>query len=506
MAKVKSKDKSTKATGSGGKSRPDFVTPEYIAAQRLKREQAKAEKARLNAELGVVPADQVGFNTSFIERPVLRISKPVREADGDQVDLKIMTYNVLGQALIRRKLFPTNGNALKWRWRSKVLLGEFKFYNPDIMCLQEVDLAHLSTFYIPELKKLGYDVLYHRGDRKNHGLLIAWKRGLIRLVDSLPIAYDTDTGYDHDNAGNENDHDNNNSANKRPSTKPQMNTRNVGLLASLEFVSTPGKGLIIGTTHLFWHPFGTLERTRQCAILLRRAINFQSQHDLGQWPLFLAGDFNSMPIDSPYLGLTRPAGPERDTNEALQILHESYEHEYKKKDIEEEEEEEEGDDEEDEDGENEEAILNNAVTAKTSTIPLPRAKSSSSSISGMAIKSTPQEVLRLHDNNSARLKSLYGEFYRYVHPENATADRNYEPAFSNWAHAWRGLLDYIFVADFHSGHATTDSEIVPNVQVLELLRLPEPHEMGQEPSGQPREGQYPSDHLCLMAKIRIDLV
>ncbi|KAK9449404.1 Endonuclease/exonuclease/phosphatase [Limtongia smithiae] len=492
---------SAKKTG-----KPDYVTPEYIAAQRAKRQLAKAERAKRNAELGIVPQEQ-GFDCRFVERPMLRVAEDDDGAPG--IVMKIMTYNVLGQALIRRKLFPTNGNALKWRWRSRVLLSELRLYDADIMCLQEVDKAQLEPFYFPELEKLGYTVLFHCGQGKNHGLLLCWRTSMFCLDASKHVDYDDDSGYDADGA----------MATGKRHTVPQTRTRNVALLAALRYVnSTSNAGVIVGTTHLFWHPYGTLERTRQCAVLVRNLKKFSEEIDPthGQWPIFAAGDFNSLPFDAPYLCMTQPQ-ERRVTARSKTVLENSFNHVYTTKDEEEVE--------EDEDDVEGVIFAAEEVKSKVDSVPAPKALVSSvdtvilsqftpqtsmpppgeptrKSISREAL--TIDDVYTLHDNNnSVILRSLYGSSYRYAHPENSSVDdRNGEPSFSNWAHSWRGLLDYIFVFDHRPG-ASSGNEGGANVEVLELLRLPLPDEMGAEPSGQPREGQYPSDHLCLMAKIKI---
>ncbi|KAK9464920.1 Endonuclease/exonuclease/phosphatase [Lipomyces arxii] len=465
-------------------AKPDFVTPEYIAEQRAKREQIKLEKAKKNAEMGILPPEPV-FDTNFIKRPMLSVQNT--DIDGDGAIVKIMTYNVLGQALIRRKLFPTNGDMLKWKWRAKVLFSELKYYDADLMCLQEVDLAHLDTVYKPKMANLGYDTMYHCGERKNHGLLICWKNSVFGLVDSAVVDYDNDTGYDPaDQSG--------------VLTVPQTKTRNVGLIVALKF-KAGDHGLVIGTTHLFWHPYGTFERTRQSAVLVRNTKSFATKFP--NWPVFLAGDFNSLPFDAPYLALTRPKG-QRLTDHAYEILRESAEHEYTKKDEEEAPEDDDALDNPEPAPEPEPVAVEEKVEPAKPKV-LEEFTPSTDGMEGLqdrkkevvvAGKSSIDDIMALHDNNNAQMTSLYGKYYRHAHPENADVDvRNGEPTFSNWAFAWRGLLDYIFVMNSY----------VDNIDVLELLRMPLPTEMGDEPSGQPREGQYPSDHLCLMAKIRTKL-
>ncbi|KAK9472790.1 Endonuclease/exonuclease/phosphatase [Dipodascopsis tothii] len=467
--------------GDKGGGKPDYVTPEYIAAQRAKREAAKKERAEKNARLGLVPPEEA-FNLEFIHRPMLRVPSADAAPAPDATELKIMTYNVLGQALIRRKLFPTNGNALKWRWRSKVLLAELRLYDADVMCLQEVDLAHLASFYVPELKKCGYDTLFHRGERKNHGLLVCWKSKRLALAASATVDYDNDPATDP--AGTDR-------------LAPQTKTRNVGLLVALGLNGTT-KGIVIGTTHLFWHPHGTLERTRQTAILARNMAAFAAAY--APWPAFLAGDFNSQPFDSPYLGLCKPR-PLVLQGRAMEVLEASAAHEYKASEAEE-------DGDGDDDGEG--AADAGAAGGAADDAAPPAADAAADGAAPpaaqpAAVRSRPAtvaDVVRLHEANDVLLRSTYGEYYAQVHPANVDAASNGEPAFSNWAHTWRGLLDYIFVLDFPD-RAVGDGEIAAGVRVLELLRLPEPAEMGPEPSGQPREGQYPSDHLCLVARVAV---
>jgi len=75
----------------------------------------------------------------------------------------------------------------------------------------------------------------------------------------------------------------------------------VALIVALQNKSLPeAHGLIVATTHLFWHPRYVYERARQTAILLR-SIN-QFRQDLGKesWPCIIAGDFNFTPQEGTY--------------------------------------------------------------------------------------------------------------------------------------------------------------------------------------------------------------
>lgn len=99
-------------------------------------------------------------------------------------------------------------------------------------------------------------------------------------------------------------------------------TRNIALVAALRFKRREGDeegqgpgGLILATTHLFWHPMHAYERVRQAGLLVRALKRFRStsssddaaapQPPVWQdWPVILAGDFNDQPHSASYALLT----------------------------------------------------------------------------------------------------------------------------------------------------------------------------------------------------------
>lgn len=452
-----------------GAPKPDFLTPEYIEKTRKIREERK-EKKRQQASQSNKTLDP---RLEFIKRPMLEITG---QNAGDGLVITVMSYNVLAQALIRRKLFPTNGNALKWGTRSKVLVSEFIHYNSDIVCLQELDYIQYNSFWKAEFLKLGYRSQYHRADNKNHGVAIFYKADKFVCKHSMFINYDKE---------------------KSGEIGPSTITRNVGLMVYLQFTESllskhlniSRDGIIVGTTHLFWHPFGTAERTRQTFVVLQQMKEFTRTLNLlygieKKFYRLFAGDFNSQPFDSPYLSIT--AKPITYTNRAKNVLGRSLAYKWEK-----------GEESKDEDDE----------TTEGDDSPVPESFNFSSEILERI-----HAVEALHNDLDMRAISLYSVGYHLVHQENAGRDndRN-EPFFSNWAHAWRGLLDYIFViTEWDKQQSYSDKvdsleqlEKENNIKLLGLLRLPNPEEMGPEPSGQPRTGQYASDHLCIIAKIEL---
>ncbi|KAH3661656.1 hypothetical protein OGAPHI_006506 [Ogataea philodendri] len=386
----------------------------------------------------------------FIRRPLLEL--PNKEQFGKT--FTIMSYNLLAQALIRRSLFPNNGDILKWNKRSEALLAELTHYAADIMCLQEMDYIQYNTFWNPELEKLGYSNRFYRSGTKNHGVAIFFRTSKFQLVDSTVIDYD-----------------------QVPTANivPRTNTLNVGLLVALRPADDPSKLLIVGTTHLFWHPFGTYERTRQTYIVLQETSKFEksvqaSHPDFEKSYKFFAGDFNSQPYDSPYLSIVQK--PIKYNARCLKVISCSAAYDYADQE------------------------------ANTLETPVPEEFQPNEQQEKLV-----HDMENLHNSLGTRAISLYSLGYHLIDPENAGLDneRN-EPFFSNWAHTWRGLLDYIFfVTDWDFSDCTQleqleDFQSKYGVLIKKLLKLPHPKEMNE---GQPREGEYPSDHLCLMAEIEL---
>lgn len=466
-----------------GSKNPAEITPEYIAEQRAKREAAKKAKKDALIAQGIDP-EQVDTppDLRFITRPILKIprdnSDPLFSKNG--LNVKIMTYNVLAQALIRRTLFPTSGNAVKWFKRSQVLLSEFKHYNCDILLLQEVDHVQFNSFWRSEFEKLGYGAVFNRWGDKNHGVAIFFRNSLFDVTDRMYI------DYDKEESGN---------------IPPRTVTKNVGLILALkfkdsilqEFPETDKKGILVGTTHLFWHPFGTYERTRQTYVILnkfREFINRVQVLQKGSWFHFFGGDFNAQPYDAPYLSIT--SKPIQYDTRCKTVIECSTSFQYSKL--------REGLEDEDEDGGNIEKFGENQPQH-----PVPESFTPTEEQAQIV-----KDMEDLHNSQPMRAISLYSVAYKHLHPENSGLDNEKgEPEISNWAHAWRGLLDYIFYIT--EWDLKSDSQVkslsafeqLTNVKINGLLRMPPGKEMTEH--GQPHEGEYPSDHLCMIADLTLIL-
>lgn len=316
--------------------------------------------------------------------------------------------------------------------------------------MQEVDKDKAETFWKETLGKLGLEMVFTTAQGKMHGNIIAFNAKLFSVTDSTVIDYDK----------------------IEPEGLPkQIASRNTGVVVALKKNSSPDSGLVVATTHMFWHPRGSYERTRQLGILMDETGKFASSYK--GWPIVLAGDFNSECFDSPYLCATNK--PVALDDNARDILRESLRHKFKNAESE-------GDLAMGADDEPANAAIDDETTNDS------------------RIDKQIDQLLAYFDSIPFQAKSLYAHGNRALHPTNVHPKGPGEPNFSNWAAKWRGLLDYIFILD-RIDTPVPAGQVAHGVKLVELLRMPEPKEMGPEPSGQPRENQYPSDHLCLMAAV-----
>ncbi|KAF7320400.1 Endo/exonuclease/phosphatase domain-containing protein [Mycena kentingensis (nom. inval.)] len=243
------------------------LTPEQLALQ----EQRKAKRQKLLEQ--TTPAPTLP-QTRFLSRPWIDLKQDLHPAP------KILTWNLLAQSLVRRELFPTS-DCLKAAQRLPMLAAEVVAYDADIMCCQEVDSLDKL---LPNLEPT-YSTHYAAGPGKKHGCLIAFKEDWEKLADHL-------IEFDEQEIRTE--------GNERARRGSAFRTRNIASLVALKSRSQPGRGVVIGTTHLFWHPSYTYERCRQAGIFLREIRKFQSDNKLNSWPCILAGDFNFSPDDPAY--------------------------------------------------------------------------------------------------------------------------------------------------------------------------------------------------------------
>lgn len=103
--------------------------------------------------------------------------------------------------------------------------------------VQEVDRLEKL---IPAIEKSGYGHHYAMGPGKRHGCLIGYKTDLYSMHANKLILYDEEDLRDTGDV-----------VQRRGSS---FLTKNIASLVALKSKTNEGQGIIVGTTHLFWHP------------------------------------------------------------------------------------------------------------------------------------------------------------------------------------------------------------------------------------------------------------
>jgi RNA exonuclease NGL2 len=218
-----------------------------------------------------------------------------------------VSWNILAQGLVRRKLFP-GSDCMKWKDREAPIKAEMTGYDWDVAAFQEVDRIETHG---PNLHHNGKNFIYAKGyEDKQHGLLIAWRTTSSK--DKSMTAFNDEAEaskvifFDRECVDGR-------SGQQGKRTALSRVTRNIALLVALRFKDQPEngscpKGIIVATTHLFWHPMHAYERVRQMGLLKRRLIDWRDANaDWSDWPLIVAGDFNDQPHSATYKLVTGEA-------------------------------------------------------------------------------------------------------------------------------------------------------------------------------------------------------
>lgn len=461
------------------------ITPEYIAKirairrERHEREQRESELKQLRTKY-------------FIKRPILYIPKRRTICDRPLIDVKIMTYNTLAQTLIRRTTFPDADEAIKWHNQSKVLMREIKFYHSDILCLQEVDKVQWERFWVDALTEVDYKGEFFTCPGKVHGVAIVWNT---KVFDENPTSVIPIT-LDRIKAGGE--------------IPPTTRTRSVALIVALKFKSadphnssTRPNGVIVATTHLFWHLFGTFERTRQCYIIMDKLNQVRNELKASgicnHWYTFLMGDFNSQPCDPPYLSITDKPVELNDRSKAIIECSVSYQYSKRRN------------------GELSESSTSSSSSEGEGEEGEDAADDQPTDPRPYTYNATPEQtamvenIISLHNGIPLKAISLYGVGYGLVHPENSNSEtRNGEPEISHKSTHWEGLLDYMFVIKPWNPVVTTSSpETIDTVEkdchlyIKGYLQMPLSKDMPDHV--EPHTGEYPSDHLAMMCEVSLEM-
>ncbi|KAI0094767.1 Endonuclease/exonuclease/phosphatase [Irpex rosettiformis] len=459
------------------------LTPEQLAlSEERKRLKILRKKEKEEQDGPTIMDDPRG---KILDREWLRLDQTRRSPDSDcsSVRIKVMTWNLLAQTLVRRELFPVS-DCLKGSQREHMLFNEILSHGADICCLQELDQKQKI---FPVLDRAGYSYVFKAGPKKKHGSLIAFRKDIFTETFNHTIEYDLQTVRSQ-----ELEEADETPLGERAARGSSFFTKNIGNLVALKRNGTKKDGVIVATTHLFWHPRYTYERARQVGILFREVEYFRQTLDCSHWPCIVAGDFNFSPDDPAYsLLVGDPLLPEQlSLLLSSRVIHitidPSIPHESVKDD------EEGAEKTQDKEGEGEEQdpdrIIVNARPGRPED--------------GLL---SDEELIQLFDR-APRPVSAYDEGLRLCDDSSEMSNVNvkevtfgarldlggrrgaYEPIWTSYTHYWKTVLDYIFV-------------LSPADRPVTVMGLAKPHPTAKLEPGIPMKGVCGSDHISLCAEL-----
>ncbi|NXS20285.1 ANGE1 protein, partial [Mystacornis crossleyi] len=198
-------------------------------------------------------------------------------------EFRVMSYNILAQDLVEQGLdlyVHCHPDILNWNYRLPNLLQEIQHWDPDVLCLQEVQENHYWEQLEPTFKEMGFACFYkRRTGTKTDGCAVCYKHSRFQLISLSPIEY------------------------FRPGLDV-LNRDNVGLVLLLQPVLPEGLGLkavsplCVANTHVLFNPRRGDIKLAQVALLLAEIDKIARTTEGSYCPVILCGDLNSVP-DSP---------------------------------------------------------------------------------------------------------------------------------------------------------------------------------------------------------------
>lgn len=139
-------------------------------------------------------------------------------------EIKILSWNILGPLAQDLACFINRYNEVKnWPKRFLIILNKILSYNPDIICLQEVDLAAAQQFS-DALQEHGFRQSSYAARSDRGGVVIFHKTGVFEVIDSCAISL----------------------SGKQVLTSPGIYTQ------ALLFCKETKKRFVVGSIHLHW--------------------------------------------------------------------------------------------------------------------------------------------------------------------------------------------------------------------------------------------------------------
>lgn len=194
--------------------------------------------------------------------------------------LRVFSFNILCDNYANAQQYPyTATRALDWDYRKNLILQEIQAQDPDIICLQEINLESFEDFFSSALEYAGYKgIFYPKGRAKTmseknakiaDGCATFYRERKFVLLDKQLINFA-------------------NIAINRPDMKNQHDIFNrVGPRDDIAVVTffenrMTGARQIVVNTHIFWNPEFADVKLIQSAILMENVAKLSDKY--ARWP------------------------------------------------------------------------------------------------------------------------------------------------------------------------------------------------------------------------------
>ncbi|XP_063973714.1 2',5'-phosphodiesterase 12 [Diachasmimorpha longicaudata] len=229
-------------------------------------------------------------------------------------DFRITSYNILADTYAdsdysRTVLFPyCPPYALAIDYRKLLIVKELIGYKSDILCLQEVDKKVYEKDIVSALASVNYNGIFAAKGDTAEGLAVFYDQNRFQLLDNkcaiMSKNVDLNESFKRVWAQVQNEN-----------TRQRFLDRNTSLLiVTLQSRDNPDEILVVGNTHLYFHPDADHIRLLQGYFALTECQNTveftKKMHPDKNVILILSGDFNSSPGDAIYELMTKKYIPE----------------------------------------------------------------------------------------------------------------------------------------------------------------------------------------------------
>ncbi len=210
--------------------------------------------------------------------------------------VRIATYNVLAQTLATSKYFPYSGTALQAKHRLPALTARLLGLRADVIGISEAYPEVLAS-----LRASGYESFFVARSGRPYGVALTYNTSRVELLHCAALDFDNVAnalvGHQGDVGGG----------------ADTFRTNSVAAFAAFRVLDAPpGEGVfVVAEAHLFWNPAQELVKAAQAVALKRAAAEFAAAYAPAGAPLFVVGDFNSMPGSWTCSVLEAPGGVPR---------------------------------------------------------------------------------------------------------------------------------------------------------------------------------------------------